>query len=371
MQTETATKRIAATALEDALSDHASVEDCVVLVRPLPEDSDACVAYVVPARRFSAEALDDHLADRFPGARRPDAYVPVSALPLTPGGKIDRRALTALPVIDAERIRRCEEVVARMPGVAEVAVVAQDHHEEVPPLHLSDLLPDWQCTAAAAAVPAGETERATSAKESVSGTPAISDGGTLPEEPGRPSTLAEALRRAATEYPDHGVCYVQADGRESFQTYPALLGEAERILGGLRRIGLRPGDKALFQCDRNEDFIPAFWACALGGFVPVPLAVPPSFEQHNSTVGKLRHSWEMLGRPVVLTGSAIAPAPRSLADLFDAAHFRFADVEELRAADRDADWHPAHPDDVALILLTSGSTGAPKGVQQCHRSILS
>jgi long-subunit acyl-CoA synthetase (AMP-forming) len=50
--------------------------------------------------------------------------------------------------------------------------------------------------------------------------------------------------------------------------------------------------------------------------------------------------------------------------------FRVVVVEDLRAAAPDNAWHPCQPDDLSLILLTSGSTGLPKGVMQCHRSIL-
>src|SRR5437016_2440329 len=78
---------------------------------------------------------------------------------------------------------------------------------------------------------------------------AISHGGTLRQDPGAPTTLPAALERAARESPERGVVYIQSDGTEVFQSYPALLEEAGRILAGLRSLGLRPQDKVLFQLE--------------------------------------------------------------------------------------------------------------------------
>ncbi|MFC3549389.1 AMP-binding protein, partial [Nonomuraea ferruginea] len=45
-------------------------------------------------------------------------------------------------------------------------------------------------------------------------------------------------------------------------------------------------------------------------------------------------------------------------------------ADALREAPEDHDWHPAGPDDLLLMLMTSGSTGLPKAVRLTHRNVL-
>ncbi|HEU0253461.1 MAG TPA: AMP-binding protein, partial [Pyrinomonadaceae bacterium] len=66
----------------------------------------------------------------------------------------------------------------------------------------------------------------------------------------------------------------------------------------------------------------------------------------------------------------IAPALNSLAENLGVPEFSVAMIDDLRRGTADKDWYAAKPDEVALILLTSGSTGMPKGVVQTHRRIV-
>ena len=79
----------------------------------------------------------------------------------------------------------------------------------------------------------------------------------------------------------------------------------------------------------------------------------------------------MLDRPLILTQEALAPAIRSLSERLDPGGFRVAVIDEFRCRVPDCTWHESRPDDLAILLLTSGSTGLPKAVMQSHRSLLS
>ncbi|MFE6229388.1 SDR family NAD(P)-dependent oxidoreductase [Streptomyces sp. NPDC057854] len=184
------------------------------------------------------------------------------------------------------------------------------------------------------------------------------------------ATLPEALARAARVAPDRGTTYVLPDGGTDRQTYAELYEDARRVLGGLRRHGLAPGDTVLLQCADSRAFVTTWWACVLGGFLPTPVAPAPEYATDNAAVRKLAAAWDLLGRPPVVADPGLFDGVRSLAD-------RLPGGEDLRvlAADALADPEPAEwtvPDPDALIvnLLTSGSTGTPKCVQHRHRTIV-
>ncbi|NEC76882.1 AMP-binding protein, partial [Streptomyces rochei] len=200
-----------------------------------------------------------------------------------------------------------------------------------------------------------------------SAVPALSEGPAL-AEPSVPS-WADALRRAA-ERGRGDIVHVHADGSEHRRDYASLIPEASRVLAGLRRKGLRPGDPVILQCDATEDFLAVLWGCLLGGFVAVPLTVPASYDTPSAALTKLEGIWRMLGRPRIVCSAGREAGLRDLAARQDWPGLRLTTADALREAPEDHDWHPARPDDLLLMLMTSGSTGLPKAVRLTHRNVL-
>ncbi len=200
---------------------------------------------------------------------------------------------------------------------------------------------------------------------------AISHGDTPRSATDVPATLSAMLQRAAGQATDTGIIYIQPDQIETFQSYAALWARARRIVTGLRELGLKPQDKVIFQFEDQQNFIAAFWGCVLGGFVPVPIAPAPSYRDLNSAVHKLHNVWQMLDHPLILTDPTLAPALRALPDLLAIDNIRVEAVDDLLDQSPTETWHESQSDDLALLMLTSGSTGLPKAVMLSHANLIS
>ncbi|MER6424948.1 AMP-binding protein [Streptomyces sp. NPDC001137] len=202
----------------------------------------------------------------------------------------------------------------------------------------------------------------------MSGTGAsVLDGGPGP----RPEcgTLGNALIRAALTPAAQGLCFVGADGAETCWGYPRLLDEAARTLAGMRAAGVRPGERVVLHIADEPELLAVFWACVLGGFVPLLVGTGTTPAARAAAPGLLEGVWQRYGRPRVVTGRQ-QPVLATTRAHPNWARAWLGHPHQLRADAPDHHRHPARPDDLAALLLTSGSTGVPKAVMLSHRNIL-
>lgn len=83
--------------IETALAQHSGVREAVVMAKEDEPDDKRLVAYVVPkeGQALTASELRSVLKEKLPEYMIPSGFVFLDALPMTPNGKVDRRALPA------------------------------------------------------------------------------------------------------------------------------------------------------------------------------------------------------------------------------------------------------------------------------------
>ena len=168
---------------------------------------------------------------------------------------------------------------------------------------------------------------------------------------------------------------------ETRLTFKQLNDYANRVANGIRALGLQPGDKIALSCPNLPHFPIAYFGILKAGCVVVPLNVlfrPREIAYH------LRDSDAKA--IFVFEGTAELPLAQTVKTAFDEVetceHFVFmpANPQSLEnpfentvsltklagaASDKFVS-HPSRPDDTAVILYTSGTTGQPKGAELTH-----
>ncbi|MDH6523456.1 acyl-CoA synthetase (AMP-forming)/AMP-acid ligase II/thioesterase domain-containing protein [Streptomyces sp. SAI-135] len=181
-----------------------------------------------------------------------------------------------------------------------------------------------------------------------------------------PRTAAELLLRAAHEHPDNGIGCLDDDPEAAPYTmrYPQLLSEATRLLHALRARGARPGRPVVLLLEQPRNFLPALWACLLGALTACPLT--PLRGDPERWAAQLHHVAALLDDPLVLT------TPELRAQMPAEVRLDVADLTELATGDipRLSGDVVARPEDLALLVLTSGSTGTAKAVQLTHANLV-
>jgi long-chain acyl-CoA synthetase len=179
------------------------------------------------------------------------------------------------------------------------------------------------------------------------------------------------LAKIIEPHPDDAVALVSR-GRQT--TYGALRTQVGALRGGLVELGLEPGDRVGIACGNNWYFVASYLAVLGAGCVAVPL-------NPTAPARELERQLSVTGCRLLFAGPAaeasIAGLQRSsLGELAYVVAPPDTELDGTRAFDTLLEHEPVPvvdrgADDLAVLMFTSGTAGAPRAAMLTHGNLVS
>ncbi len=186
--------------------------------------------------------------------------------------------------------------------------------------------------------------------------------------------VPELVEYAAERFGERPFLLRFTAGTWSGYTFMAAARAVRAFAALLEREGVRPGARVALQSDNRPEWGLAYLAVLTTGAVVVPLDAQLK-EQEVGEILAASEATHAVGDSRHLPMLAAARASRrpmlrllSLDSDTGVPHWDQAQREHAAAPQRET---PARPDDLAVLLFTSGTTGQAKGVMLSHHNLLS
>jgi long-chain acyl-CoA synthetase len=172
------------------------------------------------------------------------------------------------------------------------------------------------------------------------------------QENGQPIYAASFLARSAKQHPDRIALICDAVS----MSYAELWRRANHVTQLLRSKGVKPRDRVIIIFENSIEFYIAYYGAWQAGAVVAPI---------NTFLAEreLRHIVEDAKPAAIIGAQTLIENYRSLASVIITETDMQASVNEVTI---DA----LSPDELCVLLYTSGTTGFPKGVMFCSRGIV-
>jgi long-chain acyl-CoA synthetase len=201
--------------------------------------------------------------------------------------------------------------------------------------------------------------------------PVLAGTGPIPDAGPIRADLGQILARSAARF---GAKPALVAAGRTF-TYRQLHEFCDRVAGGLRELGVRPGDRVSLYSPNRWEWVVAYHAALRAGAVvnPINVMLTPeevAFVLNDCGAAAIFTSGEKAEVIVGLTRDV--PSLRRVISFDpasgDGAVTAFDDLLGGPAAEAEQVSRPA-PADLSTIGYTSGTTGHPKGAMQSHRAV--
>ena len=179
------------------------------------------------------------------------------------------------------------------------------------------------------------------------------------------ATIPDLLRDRAARAPAEPGLFHYAGGEWAGWSWEQYRDRASRAAAGLRAEGVGPGDHVMLLIAEVDVAIATLFGLWAAGAVPIFVGLPYRLDDVAAFVAELRRTAARLDARRLVVSDGFASLVED-----DTTPPRVLAAGGLQADCSAGQWEDVGPDAPALIQLTSGSTGHPRGVLLSHRAVL-